>query len=137
MREIVRYASGWVVTVFHILAILVISVGIIKAMLIYFKDAMLGLKTREAIKESRMELGHSFSLALGFLIGASIVNTTVAPTWNDIGQLAAIIAIRTILNYFLLREIAVLGLSDRLKKKLARGEAKKGVKREEDSAPAS
>ncbi|MBU0677226.1 MAG: DUF1622 domain-containing protein [Verrucomicrobia bacterium] len=53
-----------------------------------------------------MELGHSFSLGLGFLIGASILNTTIAPTWNDIGQLAAIIAIRTILNYFLLKEIA-------------------------------
>jgi uncharacterized membrane protein len=118
MREYVRFASTGVVTVFHILAILVISVGIIKAMLIYFKDALLGQKAREAIEESRMELGHSFSLGLGFLIGASIVNTTVAPTWNDIGQLAAIIAIRTILNYFLLREIATLGLSNQVKKKL-------------------
>ena len=42
---------------------------------------------------------------LGFLIGGSILNTTIAPTWNDIGQLASIIAIRTILNYFLLRNI--------------------------------
>ena len=118
MRDFVRLVSYWAVTVFHLLAILVISVGIIKAMFIYFKDALLGQNAREAIEESRMELGHSFSLGLGFLIGASIVNTTVAPTWNDIGQLAAIIAIRTILNYFLLREIATLGLSNRLKKRL-------------------
>lgn len=48
----------------------------------------------------------SCSLALGFLIGASILKTTLAPTWTDIGQLAAIIAIRTILNYFLLHDIA-------------------------------
>ena len=44
-----------------------------------------------------------FSLA--FLIGTSILKTAFAPTWNDIGQLAAIIAIRTTLNYFLLRSI--------------------------------
>ncbi|MDJ0532872.1 MAG: DUF1622 domain-containing protein [Xenococcaceae cyanobacterium MO_207.B15] len=29
----------------------------------------------------------------------------IAPTWNDIGQLAAIIAIRTVLNYLLLQAI--------------------------------
>lgn len=118
MRSFVVYVSAWAVTVFHLLAILVISVGIIKAMFIYFKDALLGQNAREAIKESRLELGHSFSLGLAFLIGASIVNTTVAPTWNDIGQLAAVIAIRTILNYFLLREMATLGPSKSWKKKL-------------------
>jgi len=29
----------------------------------------------------------------------------VAPTWDEIGQLAAIIVLRTALNYFLQREI--------------------------------
>ena len=55
-----------------------------------------------------MEIGHAFSLALSFLIGASILKTTIAPTWNDIGQLASIIAIRTILNYFLIRDINLM-----------------------------
>ncbi len=33
-----------------------------------------------------------------------IIRTMVAPTWNDIGQLTAIIVIRTALNFFLGRE---------------------------------
>jgi uncharacterized membrane protein len=45
------------------------------------------------------------SLGLEFLIGADILKTAVAPSWNDIGQLAAIIAIRTVLNFFLMREL--------------------------------
>ncbi len=44
-------------------------------------------------------------LALEFALGADIVRTAIAPTWDDIGQLAAIAAIRTILNYFLERDI--------------------------------
>jgi uncharacterized membrane protein len=44
-------------------------------------------------------------LGLAFLIGASILKTIIAPTWNDIGQLAAIIGIRTALNYFLLKDV--------------------------------
>ena len=44
-------------------------------------------------------------LALEFALGADIVRTAVAPTWDDIGQLAAIAAIRTGLGYFLGRDL--------------------------------
>jgi uncharacterized membrane protein len=44
-------------------------------------------------------------LALEFALGADIVRSAIAPTWDDIGQLAAIAAIRTVLNYFLEREV--------------------------------
>ena len=45
-------------------------------------------------------------LALEFALGADIVRTAIAPTWDQIGQLAAIAAIRTALNYFLEKEVA-------------------------------
>ena len=35
-----------------------------------------------------------------------MLSTAVAPTFEEIGQLAAIAAIRTVLNYFLGKEIA-------------------------------
>lgn len=89
------------------LAMVVLSIGIFKALKIYLADVLTPGRSADSVKESRLELGHAFSLALGFLIGASILKTTLAPTWTDIGQLAAIIAIRTLLNYFLLRDIAV------------------------------
>ena len=89
----------------QILAVIVIVSGMVKAFFTFVKDSVLGGSAREAIRESRLEIGHSFSLGLGFLIGASIIKSTVAPTWNDIGQLAAIIAIRTVLNHFLMRDI--------------------------------
>ncbi len=34
-----------------------------------------------------------------------MLRTAVAPTWTEIGQLAAIAVLRTSLNYFLEREI--------------------------------
>ncbi len=89
------------------LAIVVICIGVFKASLIYIKDIFTKHRARKAIVESRLEIGHSFSLALALLIGASILKTTLAPSWNDIGQLAAVIGIRIILNHFLL-----LGIDD-------------------------
>ncbi|HEX5263846.1 MAG TPA: DUF1622 domain-containing protein [Phenylobacterium sp.] len=44
-------------------------------------------------------------LALEFALGADIVRSAIAPTWDDIGQLAAIAAIRTGLNYFLEKDV--------------------------------
>ena len=40
-------------------------------------------------------------LALEFLLAADILKSAISPTWNEIGQLAAIAAIRTFLNYSL------------------------------------
>jgi len=105
--NILKDANAVVVAICQFLAMVVISIGIIKALKIYLADVLTPGRSAAAVRQSRLELGHSFSLALGFLIGASILKTTIAPTWTDIGQLATIIAIRTILNYFLLHDIAL------------------------------
>jgi uncharacterized membrane protein len=54
----------------------------------------------------RLGLGRSLALSLEFLLGADILRTAVEPSWDEIGRLAAIAAIRTALNYFIQREIA-------------------------------
>jgi len=54
----------------------------------------------------RLSLGRWLALGLEFALAADILRTAVAPTWRDIGQLAAIAVLRTGLNYSLEREIA-------------------------------
>ncbi len=107
VKQVVQVANEAIVHVCQFLAIVVISIGIIKALKIYLADVLTPGRSAEAVQASRMEVGHAFSLALSFLIGASILKTTLAPNWSDIGQLAAIIAIRTLLNYFLLHDISL------------------------------
>lgn len=58
--------------------------------------------TKEQI---RLGLGRWLALGLEFELAADILRTTVAPTWNEIGQLAAIIIIRTVLNFYLQKDI--------------------------------
>lgn len=58
-----------------------------------------------AIQDIRLDLGRWLALALEFELAADILRTAVAPTWAEIGQLAAIIVLRTALNFFLEREI--------------------------------
>ena len=48
-------------------------------------------------------------LALEFALAADIARTAIAPTWDDIGRLAAIAVIRTVLNYFLEKDMSEFG----------------------------
>lgn len=67
----------------------------------------LGLRERRAgaFVKVRLDLGRLLALGLEFQLASDILRTAVAPTLRQIGELAAIAAIRTALNYFLAREI--------------------------------
>lgn len=58
-----------------------------------------------------MWLGYARWLVAGltFQLAADIVSTSFAPTWDDVGRLAAVAAIRTFLSYFLDREMESTG----------------------------
>ncbi|WP_231881553.1 DUF1622 domain-containing protein [Deinococcus puniceus] len=58
--------------------------------------------TKERI---RLDLARWLAVALEFTLAADILRTAIAPTWDEIGKLAAIATLRTLLNYFLQREI--------------------------------
>jgi uncharacterized membrane protein len=60
---------------------------------------------QDAKMEIRLGLGRWLALGLEFALAADILRTAVAPSWREIGQLAAIAVLRTALNFFLEREI--------------------------------
>jgi len=53
----------------------------------------------------RLGLGRYLALGLEFQLASDVLRTAVAPTLREIGELAAVAAIRTALNYFLGKEI--------------------------------
>ena len=66
-----------------------------------------GLQTRsaDAFVPVRLGLGRFLELGLEFQLAGDVLRTAIAPSFREIGQLAAVAAIRTALNYFLSREI--------------------------------
>jgi uncharacterized membrane protein len=57
-----------------------------------------------ALYHLRLTLGRWLALALELTLAADILQTVMVPTWDAIGKLAAIAALRTALNYTLQRE---------------------------------
>ncbi len=86
-------------------AALVIAVATIQALVSLVRLAW--REGPEAVPGARIriKLGQWLSLALELEVAADILLTAVAPTWDDIGRLGAIVVIRTVINYFLQRDI--------------------------------
>lgn len=58
-----------------------------------------------AYEHVRLTLGRFLALGIEFQLASDILTTAVSPTFDDIGKLGGIAAIRTLLNYFLAKEI--------------------------------
>lgn len=84
---------------------LVIAVGVVRAIGGYVTGLVRG-DGGEGPKDSiRLLLGRSLLLALEFQLGADILQTALDPSREDLIVLGAIAALRTVLNYFLGREL--------------------------------
>ena len=59
----------------------------------------------EAFVPVRLTLGRFLALGLEFQLASDVLRTAIAPTFQELGKLAAVAAIRTALNFFLAREI--------------------------------
>lgn len=53
----------------------------------------------------RLNLGRFLALGLEFQLASDLLRTAVAPSFDEIGKLAAVATIRTALNFFLAKEI--------------------------------
>ena len=94
--NIVVHAISWA-------GVIIILWGII----LVLKDFLLDLfnDNPKPKQKMRQKLGAYLILGLEFFIAADIIHTIIRPDWNEIGMLAAIIALRTVLSYFLGMEL--------------------------------
>ncbi len=83
---------------------LIIFVGAVLAAVAFVRAAVVSRSSREFVRV-RLKLGRYLALGLEFQLASDVLSTAVAPTFEEIGKLAAIAAIRTLLNYFLGKEI--------------------------------
>jgi uncharacterized membrane protein len=89
----------------EIAAAIVIGVAVIRGILTYIKQLFSRRQHIDATEGIRLQLGRVLALGLEFSVASDILRTAVAPTRQDIINLGAIVLLRTLLNYFLEREI--------------------------------
>lgn len=95
--------AEWVKLGVEAAGVVVIAWGVVSS-LIRYGGQLFGAKDQDYIP-LRLSLGRYLVVALEFQLAADILGTAVAPDWNSVGKLVVIAVVRTLLNYFLQREI--------------------------------
>lgn len=90
----------------NIIGALVIIWGVLISLFEFLKKEVSNRKESIRLNEAiRLKLGSYLVLALEFFIAGDIVKTIITPTWESLGILGAIVVIRTILSYFLTKDL--------------------------------
>jgi uncharacterized membrane protein len=83
-----------------------VVLGIIELIKAEFRGGLSHVDGRPPLFESiRYEIGFHLLLGLEFLIAADVIRTINRPTLEELAILGGLVAIRTVISYFLGREI--------------------------------
>jgi uncharacterized membrane protein len=96
-------AVQWVRLAVEAVGALVVVVGFLVSLYGLVRSVL--TRRVEGFAPVRRTFARYLALALEFQLGADVLATAVAPTWEAVGKLAVIAVVRTALNYFLALEL--------------------------------
>ena len=105
MEELAKNIMLTISQAVEILAAVIIGIAVMKTLYGYFTPLFKRSNGKITNEATRVQFGSAVAVSLELLLGADVLATAVSPSWDDIGKLAAIAVIRTLLNYFLEREL--------------------------------
>jgi uncharacterized membrane protein len=103
VEELFSNAASGLKLLAEVSSVALIGAGLVVAL--YFLIRTIITEQKRQYIKLRLSLGRFLVVALELQLAADIIGTAIAPSWEQIGQLAAIALIRTFLNYFLNKEI--------------------------------
>ena len=106
LEEPFQLAASYVALAVEVSAVLVVAFGAFQAVFTLISAILTGTADEIRGRAIWLKFATWILLALEFALAADIIHTAVAPSWDDIWKLAVIAAVRTMLNYFLARDIA-------------------------------
>lgn len=113
MEETFQTIAGIVALLIEAAVVAILAVAAALAAFRLVRIALAGDDTMAVRREVWLKFGVSMVLALEFALAADIIRSAIAPSWDAIGKLAAIAAVRTVLNLFLVRDLETLGRAER------------------------
>jgi uncharacterized membrane protein len=122
VEELFREIAGVVALGLEAIVVLIIAFAGLKAFIrtvpLLFSDDMLEADRRSIW----LRFATALLLALEFTLAADLIRSAISPSWDAIGKLGAIAAIRIALNFFLARDIETMAEARRREKETSKRE---------------
>jgi uncharacterized membrane protein len=105
LESLLHDIAHYVALAIEAIAIGIIAFGALEALVGIFRVGLKSATTNDDRRAVWLTFARWLVAGLTFQLAADLVNTSFAPTWDELGHLAAIAVIRTFLSYFLDREV--------------------------------
>src|SRR6516225_596822 len=109
VEEWLHLVTKDVVVIIDAMALIVVAIGTAEAFFTGLWAAFPASTSHRRFREILVRYGRWLVAGLTFQLAADIIATSIAPSWQEVGQLGAIAVIRTFLNHFLERDLTELG----------------------------
>ena len=106
MKEWISAFADNAVMAIDAAAVLIIVVGTLEMFVACVRSVFNPSPTGRDLRDGYLRYARWLMAGLTFQLANDIIISARAPSWDDIGRLAAIAFIRTFLNFFLERDIA-------------------------------
>ena len=105
MEEVLHASARMLSQLLEAATLVLLALGALLAI----KNLFAGLFARRPASEVALSVWQGLSrwvmVGLEFLLAADLVSTVVSPSWDELGRLATVAAIRTVLGFFLGRDL--------------------------------
>lgn len=105
MQQVLDYVTLAIGSVAGLIIVYGVVLGLIELVKAELRSFRATEGTPVVFEKIRYDVGFHVLLGLEFLIAADIIRTILRPTFEELGILGGIVAIRTVISYFLGKEI--------------------------------
>ena len=105
MKEWIAIFADYAVIAIDAMAVMIIVVGTLEMFVTCVRSIFAPSRTGRELRDGYLRYARWLMAGLTFQLANDIIISARAPSWDDIGRLAAIAFIRTFLNFFLERDI--------------------------------
>lgn len=108
MHDMLVRGIGYVVPLIELIGIAIVLWGILHGLVKLANHswmALRGLTLSESLDDIRIVISSKLVLGLEFFLSGDVIQTIVVPSWQSLGVLGGIVGIRTVIVYFLDKEM--------------------------------
>jgi uncharacterized membrane protein len=108
MKDWLTVIAANMILIIHAMALLVVAFGTVQAFVQSIRAMFDQTPTGHRFHRAYVQYARWLVAALTFQLAADVIATAFSPSWEEIGHLAAVSAIRAFVNFFLERDMAAV-----------------------------
>ena len=105
MEQWLAFTTKYAVLAIDAMALVIIALGSIEAFFSSLRVMLFSPATGHDGREVWLRYARKLVAGLTFQLAADVIQTSITPTWEELGRLGAIAVIRTFLDFFLERDL--------------------------------